>query len=96
MNTITNKDVVGMVKRLQTAMHATNLLAPTDVLAVETGSKTNGNSWKVVRYDATGYRSSSFGSFHYGMTARDCYDRVHAMCVALEEVAYCARHGVQS
>lgn len=62
------------------------------VLTLTTGSQLYGNAYHVgaIEYvpgqphgiDAV--HSQPFGTFHFGFTARDCYDRMHALCVAYE------------
>lgn len=95
MNRITHQDLDGMLKRLDRDMRSTNLLAEDEHMLVNHGSKTYGNSFQVWAWCMQAPEAGAalqhlsrmpFGTFHFGFTARDCYDRMHAMCVALELV----------
>jgi len=86
---ITTRDLNGMLKRLERNMATHGML--THSLGYETGSKLNGNSYNIVM----GGDRTPFGTFHWGFTARDFYDRMHTMCVALEAVTY-AKGGQES
>lgn len=86
MNRITQRDLDGMLGRLRRNMVTAKIIG-TQSLCLEYGSKVNGNSYNVITLDDTAHRGMPFGTFHFGFTARDCYDRMHAMCVALELVS---------
>jgi hypothetical protein len=79
---VTKKNLESMFMRLEYSLRRHGKLGDGDRLALEHGSKTNGNAYRVVVLGERRYEP--FGTFHYGFTARDCYDRMHAQCVALE------------
>lgn len=89
---ITRHDLDGMLGRLERNTHTHKIIGPSERLTLVIGSATYGNSYAVVLRDpATGGHSAPYGTFHYGFTARDCYDRMHALCVALETATDAAR-----
>lgn len=82
---ITPNDLRGMVKRATRNLEDVGIIAPNQAVALERGSRTNGNAYRLVTFgieDAR--RSEPFGTFHFGFTARDAYDRLHAVCVGME------------
>lgn len=84
MERITTQDIAAMAGRVERNLRRHNRLDAGRV-AVENGSKTNGNAYRVVVL-ADNRRYEPFGTFHFGFTARECYDRMHALCVAMEYV----------
>lgn len=95
---ITKQDLYGMLKRLTGDMRSLGLLASDRTLHLAAGSRTNGNSYQVwaMRLKVDEPRTQDeqpFGTFSFGFTARECYDRMHAMCVALEEVYFNTQKG---
>jgi len=80
-------ELAGMALRLEDNMRRRWWLNSSDEwrLAVEVGSKKYGVAYRVVVL-MSDLRFEPFGTFHFGFTARECYDRMHAMCVALEHV----------
>lgn len=88
---ITKADLQGMLGRLERNLKRHRLIITGDVLTLTTGSKLYGNSYQVeaIRYGSVcavqPHRPRQpFGTLHFGFTARDCYDRMHALCVAYE------------
>ena len=79
---VTKNNLDSMFMRLEYSLRRLGKLGDGDRLALEHGSKTYGNAYRVVVLGERRYEP--FGTFHYGFTARDCYDRMHAQCVALE------------
>lgn len=81
---ITHADLVGIVARLQRSLHRLDTIGPDDTLTFSVGSAYYGNSNTL---EVTGLRGRNvFGHQHYGFTARELYDLVHAQCTALEDV----------
>jgi len=81
---VTKKELEAMFMRLERNLRRHGKISEGYLIALEHGSKINGNSYRVVVLSDRRYEP--FGTFHFGFTARDCYDRMHAMCVALEYV----------
>jgi hypothetical protein len=96
MDRITKRDLAGMLARLQRNAHTHGIITTDQGLTLEPGSATFGNSYQVwsrwTTEGTNGLRDGQpFGTFHFGFTARDAYDRMHAMCAALEAATYGAR-----
>lgn len=88
---ITKRDLAGMLGRLERITHTHKIIGSDDRLTLITGSATFGNSYAVVLVDrGLGGHSNPFGTFHFGFTARECHDRMHALCVALEASTHAA------
>jgi hypothetical protein len=81
---VTKKELEAMFMRLERNLRRHGKISEGDRLALEHGSKTYGNSYRVVVLGDRRYEP--FGTFHFGFTARDCYNRMHALCCALEYV----------
>lgn len=80
---VTKNELDAMLGRLGRSLRRHLLLGPDQALALEHGSKTNGNAYRVVIL-GEGRRYEPFGTLSFGFTARDCYDRMHACCVTME------------
>jgi hypothetical protein len=84
VNRITQRDLDGMMSRLYHNMRTNGIIATGEVIMLQPGSKYYGNSYQVWTRINSERARQPFGTFHFGFTARECYDRMHAMCVALE------------
>jgi hypothetical protein len=86
----TNKELNAMLHRLGAACKATGIIQPTTDLWLDHGSSTNGIAFRIwiLGEKIAANTTQPFGTFHFGLTKRECEDRMHAMAVALEQVKY--------
>ena len=84
MDRINRREMNGMLSRLSRAMRAAGLLVERESIMLNHGSKTNGIAYVIETFVAHRGTRRPLGSFHFGFTTRECYDRMHAMAVALE------------
>ncbi len=95
MTRITQRDLAGAVKRLHGNLTDTGILRGGEVLHLDHGSKVNGNSYRLWIGDAETYHGwQPFGTFHFGFTAREAFNALHALSCGIEAVRYSSRVNV--
>lgn len=88
---VSKNDASGMALRLLRSMVDHGLAKSGDSILVSHGSKANGNANRVGLL-SNGTSSETFGTYHFGFTVSDVYDRMHTMAVALETSTYAKRN----